>query len=177
VSRSSVIEAAKEKVLTMELAARLCGSGEMRKTGKEWMARCPLPDHEDKTPSFSVNSWQNVWFCHGCLRGGDVVELARFAWGFDKHEVATAAACLLMEFGYDVPERPPSWSRRQERQRSVRDRIDAERVEHVRMLVFRLVWMPWLRQLPEWVREEATESAWAESRPIALRLYERRRGA
>jgi hypothetical protein len=124
-----------------------------------------------------VNAEKNVFFCHGCLYGGDVVELARLAWGYDQRDAHVAAAMLLMEFGHDVPQRPPAWVRRQERQRFVRDRIDAERVEHIRMLVFRLIWMPWLRRLPEWVREEAAESAWASSRPMALRIYEQRRGA
>jgi len=111
--------------------------------------------------------------------GGDVVELARRAWGYpdDGRGAAEAAAMLLLEFGHELPQRPGSWFARQERQRSVRDRIDAEKVEHIRDLVFRLIWMPWLRQLPEWIREEATESAWESSRPIALRLYEQRRVA
>lgn len=177
VSFTRLIDAAKEAVSVIDLADRLCGPGQMRRVGGEWVGRCPLPDHEDRVPSFSVNPDKNCFFCHGCVRGGDVVELARLAWGYDEREAHAAAAMLLLEFGHDVPQRPPSWFARQERQRSVRGRIDAERLEHVRMLVFRLIWMPWLRQLPEWVREEATESAWASSRPIALRLYEQRRGA
>jgi hypothetical protein len=76
VSLRRVIEEAKEKVPTIDLAERLCGPGGMRKAGKEWVGRCPLPDHEDKTPSFTVNPEKNLWFCHGCLKGGDVVELA-----------------------------------------------------------------------------------------------------
>jgi DNA primase len=63
-------------------------------------------DHEDKTPSFTINPEKNLWFCHGCLRGGDVVELARFAWGYEKREVAMAAADLLHEFGHPRPEQP-----------------------------------------------------------------------
>jgi len=177
VSYTRPIDAAKEAVPVIDLADRLIGPGGLRRVGKEWAGRCPLPDHEDRSPSFTVNAEKNVFFCHGCLCGGDVVELARLAWGYDQRDAHVAAAMLLMEFGHDVPQRPPAWVRRQERQRSVRDRIDAERVEHVRMLVFRLIWMPWLRQLPKWVREEATESAWAQSRPMALRIYEQRRGA
>jgi hypothetical protein len=173
------IEAAKEAVPTIDLADRLCGLGQMRRVGERWVACCPLPDHEDKTPSFVVYLSSDGWWCYGCNRGGDVVDLARLAWGYpdDGRGAAEAAAFLLMEFGHEVSQRPPSWFRKQERQRSVKDRIDRERTEHVRMLVFRLVWVPWLRQLPEWVREEATKSAWASSRAIALRLYEQRRGA
>ena len=120
VSRRSVIKEAKTLVPTLDFADRLCEQAQMRKVGKEWAARCPLPDHEDRSPSFAVNPEKNVWFCYGCLRGGDVVELARFAWGYDKSEVAMAAANLLHDFGYEIPERPASWYRKQHRQDPVR---------------------------------------------------------
>ncbi len=173
------IEAAKALIPTIDLADLLCGPGQMRRVGDRWIALCPLPDHNEKTPSFTVYPGEQGWYCYGCQRGGDVVDLARIAWGFpdDGRGAAEAAAYLLMEFGHPVPERPAPWHARQSRQRPVRDRIDAERVEHVRLLVFRLIWMPWLRGLPGRVREEAADSAWAESRHTALRLYEQRRGA
>lgn len=175
-SRRSVIEAAKASVETIALADLLCGPGKMRKVGERWVSRCPLPDHEDRSPSFTVYPGAGGWFCYGCLRGGDVIELARFAWGYQKAEVATAAADLLRSFGHEIPERPPSWYAKQKRQRPIRDRIEAQRIEHVQMLVFRLLFVPWLRQLPEFVRQEASESAWTESLPIARMLYEQRGG-
>jgi hypothetical protein len=177
VSYTRPIDAAKEAVQVIDLADRLCRAGGLRRVGKEWAGRCVLPDHEDRSPSFTVNPEKNVFFCHGCLRGGDVVELARLAWGYDQRDAHTVAAMLLLEFGHEVPQRPPSWHRRQERQKEIRDAIDWERIEHIRLLVFRLVWAPWLRRLPEWSREEATQSAWERSHSIALRLYEQRRTA
>jgi CHC2 zinc finger len=172
VSLTTPINAAKEAVPIIDLADRLTS---LRRSGKEWVGRCPLPDHEDQTPSFTVNKAKNLWWCHGCLRGGDVVKLAQLAWNYTERESHTAAADVLHEFGHEVPKRPPSWHRKQERQRSVRDTMDRERVEHVRMLVFRLIWMPWLKRLPDWAREDATQSAWECSRSMALRLYEQRR--
>src|SRR5215204_3676842 len=142
VSYTRPIDAAKEAVPVIELADRLCGPGGLRRVGKEWVGRCPLPDHTDRSPSFAVNRQKNVWFCHGCLRGGDAVELARHAWGYDERDAHVAAAMLLMEFGHEVPQRPPAWHRRQERQKEIRDAIDRERIEHIRLLVFRLVWVP-----------------------------------
>jgi len=169
------IDEAKRLVPVEELAERLSGPGQRR--GREITFVCPL--HDDHDPSLRVDPEQGVWYCDPCSVGGDVVELARLAWEHpeDGPGAATAAAMLLMEFGHEVPQRPPAWFARQGRQRSVRDAIEDERVEHVRMLVFRLIWMPWLRGLPGWVREEAADSAWAESRHTALRLYEQRRGA
>ncbi len=37
------------------------------------MVRCPLPDHEDRTPSCSIAD--GLWRCHGCGAGGDVYTL------------------------------------------------------------------------------------------------------
>jgi DNA primase len=142
VSRSRVIEEAKEKVHTVDLAERLCGPGGLRKAGKERVGRCPLPDHEDKTPSFTVNPEKNLWFCHGCLRGGDVVELARFAWGYEKHEVAMAAADLLHEFGHPIPERPESWYRKQARQKPIRDGIEAAKIHVARCRLYKRFFEP-----------------------------------
>jgi hypothetical protein len=174
VSRKTVIDEVKEKVSVIDFADLLAGPGKMRRDGEEWVTNCLLDDHEDKIPSFCVNLEKNVWFCHGCLRGGDVVELARYAWGYSKEEAPMAAADLLREFGHPIPERPTRWYARQERQRPVRDRIEAERVEHLRDLVFRLVFVPWLRLLPDETRGDAARFAWEKSLPLARQLFERR---
>lgn len=34
---------------------------------------CPLPDHDERTPSFYVNPGTGVFHCFGCNRGGDVI--------------------------------------------------------------------------------------------------------
>ena len=47
----------------------------MRRSGTEWSCRCPLPNHEDRNPSFYVNPAKQVWKCHGCGRGGSVIDL------------------------------------------------------------------------------------------------------
>jgi hypothetical protein len=43
-----------------------------------WLS-CPLPDHEDRTPSFQVLS--SHWRCFGCGRGGSVIDLAAALYG------------------------------------------------------------------------------------------------
>ena len=107
VSTRTLIEEAKARTSTLDLADRLCGPGKLRRVGDKWVARCPLPQHEDRSPSFTVYPETDSFFCFGCLVGGDVIELARHAWGYDKGEVAMAAALLLYEFGHDIPQRPP----------------------------------------------------------------------
>jgi len=177
VSRASVISEAKAKVPTIDLADLLCRPGKMRRVGKEWVGRCPLPDHEDRSPSFTVDPEKNVWFCHGCLRGGDVIELARYAWDYDKHEVGTAAAVLLMEYGYEVPQRPPSWCARQERQKPMRDAIEEARVEVMMSRLWRYVFEPILAEVEDAeVRVRVGNELWAAVRPLAVRLVEGLKG-
>jgi hypothetical protein len=132
VSYAKPITAAKEAVSIIELADRLTGSeaGGLRR-------RCPLPDHEDRSPSFVVYPETQSFFCYGCLRGGDVVELARLAWGYSEREAHVVAAMVLMEFGHELPQRPPSWLRKQERQKPTRDALEEVKVRNARRRLMR----------------------------------------
>src|SRR5215208_7237878 len=97
--------------------------------GKAWFTgRCPLPEHEDKTPSFYIYPPGRFW-CYGCGRGGDVVDLEFFCGGFG--ELWEAVVSLAVEFGVELPQRPRSWFPRQERQKPVRDAIEEVKVRHV----------------------------------------------
>lgn len=42
------------------------------KSGRGYKACCPLPGHKEKSPSFHIDTRQNLYFCYGCNRGGDV---------------------------------------------------------------------------------------------------------
>lgn len=39
-----------------------------------WMGLCPL--HQDRKPSFVVDTCKNLFYCYGCGRGGDVIRFA-----------------------------------------------------------------------------------------------------
>jgi DNA primase len=47
----------------------------LRKQGPRYVGRCPF--HEERTPSFSVKPGDNLYYCFGCNRGGDVVRFVR----------------------------------------------------------------------------------------------------
>jgi DNA primase len=47
----------------------------LRKRGSRHTGRCPF--HEERTPSFSVNAADKLYYCFGCNRGGDVVRFVR----------------------------------------------------------------------------------------------------
>jgi DNA primase len=168
VSYTRPIDAAKEAVPVIDLADRLTGPGGLRRVGKEWAGRCMLPDHEDRSPSFTVNAEKNVFFCHGCLRGGDVVELARLAWGYDQRNAHTAAAMLLMEFGFEVPERPPAWFRKEERQRHTRAAIEETKKNIVRRRLFKHLILPLLDAIEdEEEHNRELDRAWSEFQRLA----------
>src|SRR5262245_32122774 len=46
-----------------------------RASGSRFTGRCPF--HEEKTPSFSVNPAEKLYYCFGCGKGGDVISFVR----------------------------------------------------------------------------------------------------
>lgn len=48
-----------------------------KRSGKNYMARCPAPDHKDSSPSFSVDTAKQVCHCHGCGFGGNVFQVVQ----------------------------------------------------------------------------------------------------
>jgi len=177
-----VIEEAKEEVPVIDLADLLCGPDKMRKVGQRWVARCPLPGHDEKSSSFTVYPEANSWYCFGaCQRGGDVVGLAAAVWGYGEGEMAMATADLLHKFGHEIPQRPPNWYAKQARQRLVRDAIDRVRFEHLRRRLFRAFFKPSLLAIEdEEEREAEYRILWEATEPLAemlLRDLSERRSA
>jgi hypothetical protein len=166
------IEAAKRLVPVVDLADLLCGAGQLRKVGAEWVGRCPLRGHADRTPSFTVNPDKNLFFCHGCVRGGDVVRLAALAWDIDRADVA--AAELLTEFGHPIPPRPASWYARQLRQQPVRAALERAKIRRVQRRLYRWIFAPVVARFEdEAERAEEERIAWDECRHIAYLLVQR----
>ena len=80
-----------------------------------------------------------------------------------------------MEFGHEVPQHPPSWFRKQERQRAVRDAIDEARVEVLMRRLWLWIFEPILADLED--AEERTRMGnelWAKVWPLAVRLIDER---
>lgn len=45
---------------------------ELKGSGHRLMGRCPFPDHSDKSPSFSVTEDNQLFYCYGCKKGGNL---------------------------------------------------------------------------------------------------------
>jgi DNA primase len=157
------IDEANRLVPVIDLADWLAGPGKMRRVGKTWVTNCLLPNHEDRSPSFVVYPETNSWYCFGCLHGGDVVELARLAWGYDQRDAHTAAAMLLMEFGHEVPQRPPAWFRKQERQHHTRAAIEETKRNIIRRRLFKHLILPLVNMIEDdEEHNRELEQAWSE---------------
>jgi DNA primase len=164
-------------VSTLDLADRLAvgQAGGWRKVGTEWERRCVLPDHPDNNPSFTVDPDKDVWWCFGCLRGGDSITLAQHAWGIDRADVA--AAEILLTFGHEIPPRPPAWFAKQERQKPARDALRAAKILRLQRRVFR-IFQPMIEEIEdEGERRDEARHLWDAAGEIAVCLWVGRRAA
>jgi len=62
----------------------------LKKSGRNFFAPCPF--HQEKTPSFSVNSELGLYKCFGCGEGGDVIKFIEKIEGLDFPHALEAAA-------------------------------------------------------------------------------------
>src|SRR5207302_576267 len=53
----------------------------LRKAGARLTGRCPF--HEERTPSFSVNPVEKLFYCFGCGKGGDMIAFVEETQGLD----------------------------------------------------------------------------------------------
>ncbi len=125
----------------------------------------PLPDHEDTNPSFYIYPPGRYW-CYGCDRGGDVVHL-EFHCG-DHGQLWEAMVSLAVDYGVELPERPRSWHRKQERQRTVRDGIEAAKIHVARRRLYRRFFEPLvLATVDEEARAHDAQLFWELTAPLA----------
>jgi hypothetical protein len=67
----------------------------LQRTGDRWRGNCPIPDHGDSSPSFTVYA-DDHWHCFGCGRHGDVFTLISLVYGFERFtdQVRYLADCV-----------------------------------------------------------------------------------
>jgi CHC2 zinc finger len=176
-SARRVIDAAKRLVPVLDLAQLLAGPTALRRMGADrWTALCPLLDHSEKTPSFVVYPEDRGWYCYGCLRGGDVVKLAAFAWGIDRADVA--AAEVLLAFGHPVPARPDTWHAKQKRQEKARLALEQARIGRVQRRIYRWIFAPIVASFEDADERRAEEiAAWEDCGHIAFLIVQRAKEA
>lgn len=101
------------------LAGYAAGLTKLRRRGGTLVGRCPLLDHEDRTPSFTVWVGSDSWWCFGCDRGSDVIDLYYHLHGCS--EAWEALVGLGLEHGVEPPGRSEAWHRATQRKAEYRD--------------------------------------------------------
>ena len=70
---------------------------ELRKAGANYSGRCPF--HEERTPSFSVNPAEKLYYCFGCGAGGNLFGFVQAKENFD---FAGAVEYLADRYGIEL---------------------------------------------------------------------------
>src|SRR5438552_4538410 len=58
-----------------DMAAVVSGRTQLRRVGSRYLGRCPF--HDERTPSFSVNATDKLYYCFGCGAKGDLITFVR----------------------------------------------------------------------------------------------------
>jgi DNA primase len=90
----------------------------LRKSGSRLTGRCPF--HDERTPSFSVNAVDKLFYCFGCGKGGDAISFVR---ELEQLDFAEAVEWLAERFGVTLEYEEMSPQVEEARRR--RDRLHA----------------------------------------------------
>ncbi len=74
---------------------------EFKRMGHNLMARCPFPDHAEKTASFSVSESKQVYHCFGCKKSGNIFN---FLTNYSAMSFGEAVEYLAKKAAIPLPE-------------------------------------------------------------------------
>src|SRR5919109_4162206 len=63
---------------------------DLRRVGSRWTGLCPF--HDERTPSFSVNAEEKLYYCFGCSEAGDAIRFVEATEGLDFPEAVEMLA-------------------------------------------------------------------------------------
>ncbi|MBT4761408.1 MAG: DNA primase [Bdellovibrionaceae bacterium] len=66
---NSFIEKVKEANNIVDI---ISSHSELKRAGNQLTGLCPYPNHQEKTPSFSVSDQKQVYYCFGCKQSGNI---------------------------------------------------------------------------------------------------------
>ncbi len=72
----------------------------LRKAGKDFMGLCPF--HREKTPSFTVSTEKQIFYCFGCREGGNAIN---FIMKYENLTFVEAIEYLGRQYGIEVERR------------------------------------------------------------------------
>src|SRR3954451_5102883 len=71
------LEQLKQRIPLLKYLQRRHWTGCRVAAREEFVGLCPL--HRDTRPSFYVNARKNLFYCHGCHRGGDLIRFVELS--------------------------------------------------------------------------------------------------
>jgi DNA primase len=123
----------RDVVAAADMVEVVAGRTQLRRaSGSRYTGRCPF--HEEKTPSFSVNPVEKLYYCFGCGKGGDVISFVRETENLD-----FVGAIEWLAERFRVPIEVEDASPRVEAERRRRERLHAV-LEQTTAYYERLLW-------------------------------------
>src|SRR4051795_12816115 len=116
----------------VDMVALVGARTDLRRVGTRWTGLCPF--HDERTPSFSVNGEEKLYYCFGCGEGGDAFKFVQETDGLDFQD---AVELLAERFGVQVEReeddpRAEQRRRRRERLHALLDRAAGFYVKYLR---------------------------------------------
>jgi DNA primase len=107
---------------TADMVAVVSARTQLRKAGGRYLGRCPF--HEERTPSFSVNAVDKLYYCFGCGAKGDLITFVRETEHLD---FAGAIEWLADRFNVQIEyeETTPQQDARRRRRERLLELLDA----------------------------------------------------
>ena len=91
---SSVLDEVLEKVNILDIVSQYV---KLRRTGRNFVGLCPF--HKEKTPSFTVNTEKQIYYCFGCHEGGNAVN---FLAKYERTTFSEALETLAHQLGIEA---------------------------------------------------------------------------
>ena len=93
-------ESVREAVAAADMVDVVSARTRLRRVGGRFTGLCPF--HDERTPSFSVNPVDKLYYCFGCGKGGDLIDFVRETEQLDFAEaVESLAARAGIELEYE----------------------------------------------------------------------------
>lgn len=92
-----LVQAVRDAIDILDIASEYT---RLKRAGRSHTGLCPL--HKEKTPSFSVDAEQGLFYCFGCGQGGDAIRLHMLLSGDD---FPAAIEALAGRYGIPLPTR------------------------------------------------------------------------
>jgi DNA primase len=105
-----------------DMVAVVSARTQLRKAGGRYLGRCPF--HEERTPSFSVNATDKLYYCFGCGAKGDLITFVRET---EQLDFAGAVEWLADRFNVQLEyeETSPQQDARRRRRERLLELVDA----------------------------------------------------